>query len=147
MRLCKKCGSTKEPTEFHKDTKRKSGLRSWCMTCTNRMNAKYANTPEGKAWSRNYFNTPERRKACRVRQIEYQKTEAGKFFGYWGTVKFKYGITKDQYDKMLSDQGGHCALCDSAPCDTPGKKRLAIDHNHETGEVRGLLCRECNSGR
>lgn len=52
----------------------------------------------------------------------------------------KFGITVEQYDEMFAAQGGVCAIC-SCP---PHYKRLAVDHNHETGQVRGLLCGWCN---
>lgn len=57
-------------------------------------------------------------------------------------LKRVYGLTLNQYDEMLMAQNGLCAICG-------GKERndelLAIDHNHVTGEVRGLLCRLCNA--
>jgi hypothetical protein len=56
-------------------------------------------------------------------------------------VKRNYGITLDDYDRMAEEQGGVCAICGEP--DITGR-RLAIDHNHETGEVRGLLCVKCN---
>ncbi len=52
----------------------------------------------------------------------------------------KYGITPDDYLRKLAEQNGHCALCPRRPV----KKRLNIDHNHKTGQVRGLLCFPCN---
>lgn len=51
-----------------------------------------------------------------------------------------YGITVEQYEEMLKRQKGGCAICGKRP----GKKRLHVDHNHETGQVRGLLCAKCN---
>ena len=54
-------------------------------------------------------------------------------------LKAKYGITLEIYDELLSRQGGHCALCDR----TPEQERygvLVVDHCHDTGSVRGLLC-------
>ena len=49
-----------------------------------------------------------------------------------------YGITKEQYEKMLEQQGGECAICKII-------EKFVIDHDHETGEVRGLLCKGCNN--
>jgi len=53
-----------------------------------------------------------------------------------------YGLTEQAYAEMLNQQGGTCAICKVEP----GGKRLAIDHCHESGKVRGLLCQECNHG-
>lgn len=49
-----------------------------------------------------------------------------------------YGITEERYEQMLREQDGKCALCDRATLP------LAVDHDHETGAVRGLLCLPCN---
>lgn len=57
-----------------------------------------------------------------------------------GMVERVYGLTAEQYDALLERQGGRCAICRNRP----GKKRLAVDHDHGTGEVRGLLCGSCN---
>jgi hypothetical protein len=51
-----------------------------------------------------------------------------------------YGITGDDYEALLERQGGKCAICRARP----KSKRLAVDHNHKTGAVRGLLCSRCN---
>ena len=53
-----------------------------------------------------------------------------------------FGLTLDEYDEMWNEQGGVCAICEE-----PQKNRkLAVDHDHDTGEVRGLLCTSCNLG-
>jgi hypothetical protein len=57
-------------------------------------------------------------------------------------LKRLFGITPEEYDAMLVAQGGVCAIC-KAP---PGCRRLAVDHDHETGKVRALLCGNCNTG-
>lgn len=54
----------------------------------------------------------------------------------------KYGITLAEYDRLLEAQGGVCAICERG--DSSGR-RLSVDHNHETGQVRGLLCLNCNT--
>lgn len=53
----------------------------------------------------------------------------------------RYGITDVQYDEMFSTQDGRCAICKHT-----SSKKLHVDHNANTGEVRGLLCGECNMG-
>ena len=54
-----------------------------------------------------------------------------------------YGITLAQYDIMVDQQEGVCAICGEI---NVNGKRLVIDHNHDTGEIRGLLCSACNLG-
>jgi hypothetical protein len=56
-----------------------------------------------------------------------------------------YGISLSDYDKLFEAQGGTCAFC-HLPQHDPRKNRLCVDHDHETGEVRGLLCSNCNVG-
>lgn len=57
-------------------------------------------------------------------------------------LKTKFGITLDQYNEMLVEQNGVCAIC--------GKidkfQALSVDHSHQSGKVRGLLCSSCNNG-
>lgn len=52
----------------------------------------------------------------------------------------QYGITSEQYDEMVRRQQGQCLICQDVPA------KLVIDHDHETGLVRGLLCQKCNAG-
>jgi len=59
-------------------------------------------------------------------------------------LRKRYGITEDQHKELLNKQGGHCALCPKTLEDN-GRK-FAVDHDHVTGKVRGLLCKEHNTG-
>jgi hypothetical protein len=52
-----------------------------------------------------------------------------------------YGLTPAKYDKLFIKQGGKCALCRMTP-----QEGLHVDHDHNTGKIRGLLCRKCNTG-
>ena len=67
-------------------------------------------------------------------------------------LKKRYGITVEQYELLLERQGHRCAICErSEPVGVTkaghdGEKKWHIDHCHESGEVRGLLCGECNKG-
>jgi len=56
-------------------------------------------------------------------------------------LKREYGMTLADYDKMFAEQKGLCKICG----DDSLNKRLAVDHDHQTGEVRGLLCGSCNT--
>ena len=54
-----------------------------------------------------------------------------------------FGMTPEQYEERLEAQGGVCAICKGPPV---SDKVYCVDHDHQTGAVRGLLCRKCNSG-
>lgn len=58
------------------------------------------------------------------------------------TYKYKYGITLEEYENLFISQDGRCAICKEEQPDM----NLAVDHNHETDEIRGLLCDRCNRG-
>lgn len=60
-------------------------------------------------------------------------------------LRNKYGMTIADYARMLQEQEGRCAICGS---DSPRGRyaNFAVDHDHETGQVRGLLCYPCNVG-
>jgi len=60
-----------------------------------------------------------------------------------GQLRIKFGITLDQYNEMLANQCGVCAICKQT-CGTG--KSLAVDHCHKTKKIRGLLCQYCNTG-
>lgn len=57
-------------------------------------------------------------------------------------VERQYGLEPGQYDRMLEEQDGRCAICGKYP----RSKRLSVDHDHNTQRVRALLCQPCNRG-
>ena len=83
-------------------------------------------------------NTAKWRKADveRARNLDYSKH-----------LKRKYGISVEEYERRLSEQNGRCKICNRTPEEVQDKTawRLAVDHCHTTGKVRGLLCRPCNT--
>src|SRR5437016_3981322 len=71
----------------------------------------------------------------------YQKRWPAKHYLWkWGNRIRKYDITVDQYKMLLERQNGVCAICGLPP----KTRRLAVDHDHITKRVRGLLCFRCN---
>lgn len=68
-------------------------------------------------------------------------------------LKKNWGLTLEQYEQMLAEQDGVCAICKKPETALQGNgprahvvRYLAVDHDHETGRVRGLLCGACNMG-
>ena len=80
---------------------------------------------------------------CRERWLRWSNKSKDKIRNK--DLKAKYGITQEDYDRMLVEQHGGCTICGS-PSPGPGLKNFSVDHDHETGKVRGLLCNPCNRG-
>lgn len=121
MKICTKCGRDLPEDEFWRAPKarNRSGLRSWCKGCSRRA---------AKEW----WDTDGNRRRY------HHKTRTNNLR--------KYGITQAKYDAMLAEQGGVCAICKLPESreNQFGVMSLAVDHDHETGRVRGLLCSYCN---
>lgn len=119
----------------------------------------YANDPEyrEKTNSRNrerYNNNREKinahRKKRHANNPEYQEKKKAADKKYRedpryreSKLKYKYGITQEDYDRMLEEQGGKCKICGIHQSEI--KVRLGVDHCHRSGKVRGLLCSRCNN--
>jgi len=92
----------------------------------------------GKAW----------REQNRARVSESRR-DAYKERGYWQYIERAYGLTRDDYELMVIQQGGMCAICGThQPSNrwSDTTNRWHVDHCHSTGRVRGLLCFSCNGG-
>lgn len=61
----------------------------------------------------------------------------------WGKLEKMYGVSRDEFNDMLRKQAGTCAICKTETPGGPGN-RFQVDHDHQTGAVRGLLCSRCN---
>lgn len=71
-------------------------------------------------------------------------TEKGRAYQRQRQLLRNYGLTQAAYDAMLQDQGYSCAICGVEAEQV--KRGLNVDHDHDTGRVRALLCPECNRG-
>lgn len=133
---CSKCKKELPLSEFGKDRRTKSGWLGTCKKCRAAVQRKYYQTKNGKEHQRKYRRT-------RSAKPNYAAGQRKRH------VEKLYGITVEDYDRMLEDQGGVCAICHKTETVRHNNggcvRRLAIDHCHETGEVRGLLCARCNS--
>lgn len=121
---CHKCRGVFPTSEFTKNAKTLNGFGRTCRHCRQ---AYYAGRRDeikanAKQW---YRDNPDQYRDSKLRG--------------------KYGITLDDYKRLLASQGGVCALCGRAETFRHAKN-LAVDHCHETGRIRGLLCASCNKG-
>lgn len=92
--------------------------------------------------------TNRRRPECAECTKKYHRAHRSKKPQGWDrkyALKKFFGLTLDQYAAMVVAQSGKCAICGTTKSDRISKY-LCVDHNHETGKVRGLLCHNCNRG-
>lgn len=82
----------------------------------------------------------EKKKKARLYAKQYYK-ENKTSIGYQFRLK-KYGVETDDYDNLVKNQENRCAICKELPT----IRKLAIDHDHIRGKIRGLLCHKCNVG-
>lgn len=153
------CRLPKSLDSFHKNKKMKDGLQHRCIEC--RKNYNTLRFDKVKKYKQEYdVKNKEKNKMYYIRKFEVIKAQK-QMYNKVNSVKiakqskrysylYRYGITKEIYDEMYEKQNGVCAICNQ-----PEKlfdkranrvKVLAVDHNHKTGNVRGLLCQSCNTG-
>jgi hypothetical protein len=143
MRICTKCHEEKPENKFYRHKSIKpDGIRKTCNNCRNKYRKQNPDSKETKnKW------TKKNRKRINAKARLYRAKNTKKFKSY--TLKRDFGITLEQYETTLELQNGLCKLCNE-PEKTfhqSGKlKDLAVDHDHLTGKIRGLLCWVCNTG-
>lgn len=123
MKTCIVCLESLALNNFYQDKKSKDKKQSRCKQCHNKSSA-----------SSKAFRRKTRTKEEKEKQYEWQRQ--------WH-YKNTYGISLEDYNVLLEIQNNTCAICNKPPTK---HKRLAVDHCHKEGHVRGLLCTSCNVG-
>lgn len=143
---CRVCEQDLPLDLFYRHSRSRDGLKRLCKACSN---------AEAHAWA---LANPEKRRATEKRRVRsadkirpqrrrYRATPNGKraTLRYW--LKRNYGITLETFEEMERAQSGKCAICNRIPSgEGHTNNRLHVDHDHTSGVVRGLLCRDCNLG-
>lgn len=123
----------------------RDGHRNDCKSCNLAAKAaRYRADPRShiervKQWQRDN----RERYLARLRQWREEDPERKRRSDRESHLKRKFGITQAEYDRLLRQQRGGCAICGDT---RPDGRTLHIDHDHRTGSVRGLLCLSCNQG-
>lgn len=147
MKICTKCLQEKPMTAYSKDSRNSDGFKCMCKECINEYKRSWERSnPEIKAKAKarciewNKKNRKKSRENSKKYRIENKKRNRNK------ELMKKYGIDLMDYDSLYSYQNGKCAICQKS-CPSRGPDCLFVDHEHVGNmEVRGLLCRNCNTG-
>jgi len=129
MKICATCKKSKRESQFSRWKRaRKSHLYAACRSCMKQ--------------TRDYYR--RHRQRILVSAAAYARTDRGKQVRKRARYKFEYGITPEDYERLVLQQNGGCAVCGAS---SAGERYgvLQVDHDHRTGRVRGLLCTRCNT--
>lgn len=126
---CKHCGKSENEVKFQEG-------RHECNPCRNK------NKRELR------FTNPEKYNEQLKKNLEWKKTNKNKMtkLNRVSHYQDRYGITIDDYNKMLKEQNGKCKICYRSDTGRKSSKYFVVDHFHSTGTIRGLLCHKCNVG-
>lgn len=129
VKSCTKCNVEKSLLEFVPNKKMFSRVGSWCRDCLNAHNRQVYNLEvEPRAYTK--WEDYVREDPDRANRRRY-------------TIQKKYGLTIQEFVDMLDQQDHKCGLC-AKPISEIDSRKWAIDHDHSTGKVRGILCYGCN---
>jgi hypothetical protein len=157
MKTCSKCQARKPAAQFYSHPTTRDGLSSWCRVCTcAERKAAQLRDPEGhRAKARAWYWANRERAISRTTRSRAKWTpehhERHRHHNFKSHLRRKYGVTLEWWHAKQTEQNNLCALCGSPPTITErGKSRTKaspwiVDHNHQTGAVRDLLCVRCNT--
>lgn len=128
-RICKRCEIGRPIVDFHVAKGCHDDRRPVCKFCI-------------RKYQKKRYPTVAKVRCAKQREYNARNPLANRR----GNLMKSYGITLEQYNIMFESQGGVCLICGCPEIiKRKGKiKNLAVDHNHITGKVRGLLCQKCN---
>ena len=142
MKTCRICGIEKPFADFYRMAGMRDGHRNECKRCDLDLKAaRHRRNPEparerARQWK---VDNPDRAAA---NGAAYRASGRKSLSDRRSHLKRKYRITPEEYDALLEEQGGGCAICGRAPREDIA---LHVDHEHTTGRIRGLLCFRCNN--
>lgn len=130
---CRKCGEIKACLEFYLHRSTRDGRANYCRSCAQEYQRSYQ--AERREQYREYSRKRQLDPKKRARDRQNKR-------GMWLRL---YGLTHDEHDALLARQNNACAIC-GEPGENWAERGLHVDHDHESGLVRGLLCGRCNLG-
>jgi hypothetical protein len=147
---CKTCKELLPDENFYANKKTKSGKQYHCKQCShiNLKEWRKKNPEKLSAINRRKYqkNKEKLKEAAKGRYENYRQDPAFKERYRKQRIKSVYGMTWETYCGWVAWQGNRCAICRVEFDREDWKRRPNVDHCHETGRVRGVLCNKCNIG-
>lgn len=121
---------------FHKAKVNRDGHDSRCKVCRNKLSKEHVNN--NKEYYHKYTKDNSSKASERSKEWRKDKDKCKD-----SKLRYNYNITLIEYNEMLESQSNLCSVCDADLSKLP-VKNVHLDHNHQTGKVRGILCSHCN---
>lgn len=145
-RTCATCSESKSVEDFHVDRSSPHGRKYSCRACTNRVKARWRHANSDRV-KKQKSESYERN---REKYLTYQRSDERRERLWLWKLRTQFSMTVDDWESAWERQNGRCAICYREPHEIvkkgPKSNNLCIDHDHETGMFRGLLCNDCNAG-
>lgn len=138
MKKCSNCNLLKSEEEYNKSSFTLDKLYCYCRECDKKYKKEYRNTEEGKKKKTEYSKKYYSKNKDRIKKKQKDNPNIHRNT----KLKKNFGIDLNQYNEMLNNQNKKCAICYIHESELI--KKLAVDHCHKTGKIRGLLCMKCN---
>lgn len=132
MKICKNCNQKLEITDFPKNKNKKDGLSVYCKRCCSKRTLECRYRKQG-------LNLPYKEIRPNKKHNLPYKSNTPEYRKHHHLVN-NYSITLEDYNIMVVGQKGQCLICKKSD------EVLCVDHDHVTGQIRGLLCVSCNAG-
>lgn len=139
--MCRQCKREMRFEQFATAQSTRTGFQNVCRQCISDNNKRYNSTVQNVRREKCKAYYEANKEFCKNISREWRRENPRKHRD--AILKALYGLTLDKYEEMLASQEGLCAIC-RRPESQANRKNLNVDHNHSTGEVRGLLCSLCN---
>lgn len=140
-KICTKCGKEYPATAvfFYRKVKGKETLGCWCKSCDSKSCQKYREANKEAIYhKRKRYREENKEKIKKHLDLTKDKRRVNKI------IK-QYCVTEDFIQELMNKQLGCCAICEESLVHPLSPASYHIDHNHTTGDVRGLLCVKCNA--
>lgn len=143
MKFCPSCEKILIKGDFFRDNHRPDGLSHACRRCeSKRKKEARLNNPEliekHRANGREWYGKNREKKQAQNKRWKEQNSERFRELN----LKYRFGITLQDYENQLNSQDRKCAICEKPSEEL--EYNMLIDHCHKTGVLRGLLCKKCN---
>lgn len=143
-KTCTRCEQVGSLLLFHKNKRSSTGRSSVCKVCKSELDSIAYNKDKERIKARSKEYQAQHKAECAERMAAWNKANPERAYksARKRHLRRKYGLTPEEFTTLLAIQGNSCSICQGQFLST---KATRVDHDHSSGEVRGILCHNCNA--